>query len=147
MDPLLHLAKPVHLICNNEQVVTEIQTRFEVLNGARDWTQSEGFHIHVLFRWPVNPERSLSPTREGAVRAWRKSYGCPGCAWRGSNYACPHCGLEFSFRWLATEEYKQNTFNYIARKIEADPLCDIAVPPTEWQGAEAELDAINEANE
>ena len=139
-------AKPVHLICNNEQVIAEIQERWGTEIGARDWTDNEGFHIHVAFYWPV-VEGALSPTREGAVRSWRRRFGCPACAHRGSNYKCPDCKLYFRFHWIGSREYFDNTRRYIERKIEADPLVDIAVPYAEDNGAYEEPEAIIAANE
>ena len=138
--------KPTHLICNNEQVAAEIKEKFGAY-GARDWTQEEGFHIHISFLWPIDQQRRLSPTREGFVRHARRKHGCPQCANRGSNYKCENCGLYFKFIWVVSGEHWQNTIQYIKRKIEADPLVNIDIPFHPDNGAFEELEAILEANE
>ena len=138
--------KPVHLICNNEQVIAKIKEKFGGL-GARDWTEEEGFHIHISFNWPIDQQRRLSPTREGFVRNARREYGCPACATRGSNYKCRACGLYFKFIWVQSREHQINTIEYIRRKIEADPLVNIDVPWHPDNGSFEELEAIIAANE
>ncbi len=138
--------KPVHLICNNEQVVAAIKEKFGGY-GARDWTQEEGFHIHISFNWPIDQQRRLSPTREGFVRNARRKFGCYFCKNRGSNYKCQACSLYFKFIWIQSDQHWANTIEYIRRKIETDPLVNIAVPYHPGSGSFEELEAIIEANE
>ena len=131
MGHLLNEYKPVHIITNDDQLVLKLAAsglHHEL--GAEDYTEEEGLHYHYLVHWPVTDNRSLSPTRQGAVRRWR-SIGnpCDICYGRRSNYKCQTCGLYYKLIWASSAEHHQNIREYIQRKIEANPLHDVDYHP------------------
>ena len=119
--------KPVHIITNDDWFTARLAyINLEYEQGAEDYTEEEGLHYHYHIHWPVGPNHTLSPTRNGAVGAFRGlnfrlGYNCPGCHGRQFNYRWPYCGLYYKFIWLQSPEHHNNLHAYIQRKIDEDP--------------------------
>ena len=114
--------KPVHIITNDDTFLLRVfENEFEFVIGAEDYTATEGLHYHYLILWPIAEGYRLSPTRQGAVKAFRRKAGRDCCERRGFNYPCPTCGLYYKFIWIAGPEHRENTRRYIQRYIDADP--------------------------
>ena len=124
--------KPVHIITNDDIFSYKV---FKLFNqhhelGAEDYTEEEGLHYHYLIQWPINANGALSPTRQGAVKNWRRiTNPCQHCWNRGFNYKCPLCGLFYKLIWVQSEEHHNNTRAYIQRKIDEDPANNINYDP------------------
>ncbi len=140
--------KAVHIITNDDGFLLKLNHTdgIEFQLGAEDFTEEEGLHYHYHVHWLIKPSRALSPSRQGAVKRWRQmlSWGrlaCNSCYNRGSNYACPVCGLYYKFIWSAGPAHHQNIHRYIQDKIDEDPTCDVTYVPTsseEESGSEDE---------
>ncbi len=123
--------KPVHIITNDDTLLLKlVQNGLEIEVGAEDYTEQEGLHYHYLVWWPLTASRRLSPTRNGAVKRFRRD-GCNQCKAKGHNYRCETCGRYYKFIWCAGPNHTNNTRVYIQRKIDEDPRVDVTYQEAE----------------
>ena len=135
--------KPVHIITNDDLFYAKLfDTGIDYEQGCEDYTDDEGLHYHYHVHWSLNDNYTLSPTRPGAVGAWRRLGGCEACKNRQHNYRCDLCGIYYKFIWIQSEEHHHNLHNYIQTKINADPRVDIEYFPDEEEEIEPEQGEI-----
>ena len=113
--------KPVHIQTNDDSfLVRLLENGLEFEIGAEDYTEAEGLHYHYLVYWPIGHHRRLTPSRQGAVRAFRRQlrggFACDTCWNQGYNRPCQDCGLYYKFIWCAGPDHTDNTRRYIQRK-------------------------------
>ena len=130
--------KPCHIITNDTFLRFKLAATIGYELGTEDYTEDEGVHWHFHVHWPVGDTGTLSPTRSGALRRWRrenpnrptfrKEDGCS-CYNKAYGAKCGECGIFYKIIWTQTPEHHNNVHKYITDKWIDHP--EWQVPPVE----------------